>query len=408
MKTFQLLFLAALALSAGELHWVATWETSPGGPATNLRSFKDQTIREIVHVSLGGIPVRVRISNVYGTKPIVVGSAHVALRRSGSSFVAESDRTLKFGGQPTVMIPPGALVVSDPASLNVPANSDLAISIFLPAETPAETVHRAAFQTSYLAQGDLTSTPEFPAGAETMTSWPFLAGIDVARSSPAEAIVAFGDSITDGSGSTRDANHRWTDYLLARLTSTKTHHAIAVLNAGIGGNRVTYNGSGPLAYAGPSLRTRFDHDVLAQPGVRYVIVLAGINDIGVPGTSFAPLSEEVSPAEIVASLRQVAERAHEHGLRIFAGTLTPFEGSTIKGYFTDERETRRQEVNKLIRSGQGFDGIIDFDKAIADPSHPSRILPRYDSGDHLHLNDVGYQAMAEVIDLSFFDSKRRY
>jgi len=170
---------------------------------------------------------------------------------------------------------------------------------------------------------------------------------------------------------------------------------------------VVHNGSGPLAYAGPSLRTRFDHDVLAQPGVKFVIVMAGINDIGVPGTTFAPLSEEVSPAEIVASLRQVAERAHEHGLRIFAGTLTPFEGSTIKGYFNEERETRRQEVNKLIRSGEGFDGVIDFDKAIADPSHPSRILAGYDSGDHLHLNDAGYQAMAAAINLSFFDSKAR-
>src|SRR5262249_32333852 len=253
--------------------------------------------------------------------------AHVGLRSSGSSLVPESDRTLKFGGQTTVMIPPGALVVTDPASLNVPANSDLAVSIYLPDETPAETMHRAAFQTSYIAQGDLTGSPELPAGAETMTSWPFLVGIDVARSSPTQAIVAFGDSITDGSGSTRDANHRWTDYLLARLTSAKSQHAMAVLNAGIGGNRVVHNGRGPLAYAGPSLRTRFDHDVLAQPGVRFVVVLAGINDIGVPGTTFAPLSEEVSPAEIVASLRQVAERAHEHGLRIFAGTLTPFEGS---------------------------------------------------------------------------------
>ena len=407
MKISLFLFSAALALSAAELRWVATWETSPGGPATNLRSFKNQTLREIVHVSLGGSPVRVRISNVYGTKPIVVGSTHVGLRRSGSSIVPESDRTLRFGGQPTVMIPPGALVVSDPASLNVPANSDLAVSMFLPGETPAETMHRAAFQTSYISEGDLTGSPALPVGAEAMTSWPFLVGIDVGRSSSTDAIVAFGDSITDGSGSTRDANHRWTDYLLTRLASAKSRHALAVLNAGIGGNRVVHNGSGPLAYAGPSLRTRFDHDVLAQPGVRFVIVLAGINDIGIPGTSFAPLSEEVSSAEIVASLRQVAERAHEHRLRIFAGTLTPFEGSTIKGYFTDEREIRRQEVNKLIRSGEGFDGIIDFDNAIADPGHPARILPRYDSGDHLHLNDAGYQAMAEVIDLSFFHSKTR-
>jgi lysophospholipase L1-like esterase len=405
MKILLLSFSAALAISAAQPRWVATWATSPGGPATNLRTFKNQTIREIVHVSLGGNAVRARISNVYGTTSIVIGGAHVALRGNGSSIIPESDRTLKFGGLATVTIPPGAQVVSDPSSLNVRANSDLAVSIFLPNETPAETMHRAAFQTSYVSEGDVTAKPELSFAAETITSWPFLAGVDVARSSQAEAIVAFGDSITDGSGSTRDANHRWPDYLLARLAAKK--HEMAVLNAGIGGNRVVYNGAGPLAYAGPSLRTRFDHDVLAQPGVKFVIVLAGINDIGVPGTSFAPISEEVPPVEIVASLRQVAERAHEHGLRVFVGTLTPFEGSTIKGYFTGERELRRQEVNTLIRSGEGFDGMIDFDKVIADPSHPRRILPGYDSGDHLHLNDAGYQAMAAAIDLSLFTRKQQ-
>lgn len=407
MKITLLLCSAALALSAADLHWVATWETSPGGPATRLRSYQNQTLREIVHATLGGDPIRVRISNVYGTKPLQIASAHLALRASGSRLAAGSDRILKFGGQPSVSIPPGALIVSDPADLNVPAHADLAISLFLPAETAAETEHRAAFQTSYISDGDLTGAAEWPDSAQTMTSWPFLAGVDVARSSPAEAIVAFGDSITDGTGSTRDANHRWTDDLLARLASAEPHRSITVLNAGIGGNRVVYNGTGPLAYAGPSLRTRFDHDVLAQPGVKYVIVLAGINDIGVPGTTYAPMSEQVAPAEIVASLREVAERAHDYGMRIFIGTLTPFEGSKIKGYFTAERETRRQEVNRLIRSGDGFDGVIDFDKAIADPGHPARILPGYDSGDHLHLNDAGYRAMAAAIDLSLFRSKKR-
>ncbi len=402
MKIRLWVFAVALALPAADLHWVGTWETSPGGPATNLKSYNNQTLREILHVSLGGSAVRVRISNVYGTKPLAIGSAHIALRRSGSTIVDASDRALKFGGAPNVAIPPGALVVSDPADLNVPASADLAVSIFLPSETPAETLHRAAFQTSYIAEGDRTAAVDLPEKTETMTSWPFLAGIDVARPAPAEAIVAFGDSITDGTGSTRDANHRWPDDLQARL-GAKSQRPIAVLNAGIGGNRVVHNGKGPLEYAGPSLRTRFDHDVLAQPGVKFVIVMGGINDIGVPGTAFAPVSEAVSPAEIFASLRQIAERAHEHGLRIFAGTLTPFEGSTIKGYFTPEREAMRQEVNRLIRTGEGFDAVIDFDKAIADPDHPARILPGYDSGDHLHLNDAGYQAMANAIDLSFFE-----
>ena len=406
-KTYLALILAAtLHLQAAGLHWVATWETSPGGPAANLRSFKNQTLREIVHTSVSGGSLRIRLSNVYGTKPLVIGAAHVAVRRSGSSPMPGSDRTLTFGGIPTVSIPTGALVVSDAVKLDTPAQTDLAISIFLPEDSPAETVHRAAFQTSYIAAGDVTASAALDPAAETMTSWPFLVGVDVARSTQVEAIVAFGDSITDGSGSTRDANHRWPDMLLERLNAAKRRDSIAVLNAGIGGNRVLHNGAGPLTYSGPSLLTRFNHDVLAQPGVKYVILLEGINDIGVPGTSVAPASDEVTPTDIIAGLRQIVERAHEHDLRVFIGTLTPFEGSTIPGYYSPERELRRQEVNKWIRAGQGFDAVIDFDKAIADPEHPARILPRYDSGDHLHLSDAGYQAMAGSIDLSLFRSRK--
>jgi len=398
--------LGMLSLRAADLHWVATWESSPGGPAANLRSYKNQTLREIIHTTVSGNSVRVRLSNVYGTQPLAIGAAHVALRRTGSSLVPGSDRTLTFGGRPTVSIPTGALVVSDPVKLDTAARSDLAISIFLPSDTPAETVHRAAFQTSYVAPGDLSASVDLPSTTETMTSWPFLVGVDVARPAKVEAIVAFGDSITDGSGSTRDANHRWPDALVERLYAAKRRDSIAVLNAGIGGNRVVHNGAGALTYSGPSLLTRFNHDVLAQPGVKYVILLEGINDIGVPGTSVAPASDEVTPAEIIAGLRQIVERAHEQDLRVFIGTLTPFEGSTIVGYYTPERETRRREVNKWIRTGLGFEAVIDFDKAIADPVHPARILPGYDSGDHLHLNDAGYQAMAGAIDLSLFRSKK--
>jgi lysophospholipase L1-like esterase len=400
-----LLFFAALSLPGAELHWVATWESSPGGPAANLSSYKNQTLREIVHTTVGGNSVRVRLSNVYGTQPLAIGAAHVAIRRSASSLAPGSDRPLTFGGRPTVSIPAGALVVSDPVKLDTLPQSDLGISIFLPSETPAETVHRAAFQTSYIAPGDLTASADFPSTAQTMTSWPFLVGVDVGRATKTEAIVTFGDSITDGTGSTRDANHRWPDYLQERL-NTRRRDAIAVLNAGIGGNRVLHNGAGPLTYSGPSLLTRFNHDVLAQPGVKYVILLEGINDIGVPGTNVAPASDEVTTAEIFAGLKQVAERAHEQGLRVFIGTLTPFEGSRIVGYYSPERETRRQEVNKWIRAGEGFDAVIDFDKAIADPEHPARILPRFDSGDHLHLSDAGYQAMAAAIDLSLFRPKK--
>jgi lysophospholipase L1-like esterase len=407
LKTpLAILLLAAFHLPAAEQHWVATWETSPGGPATRLTSYKNQTLRQIVHTSVSGTAVRVRLSNVYGTQPLTIGAAHLALRRAGSSIVPGSDRTLTFGGQPSVSIPAGALLVSDAVKLDAPAQSNLAISIFLPEDTPAETVHRAAFQTSYIAPGDASASADFPADAQTMTSWAFLVGVDVEHSRKVEAIVAFGDSITDGTGSTRDANQRWPDLLLERLNAANRRDSVAVLNAGIGGNRVLHNGAGPLTYSGPSLLTRFDHDVLAQPGVKYVILLGGINDIGVPGTSYAPISDEVTPAGIVAGLRRIVERGHDQDMRVFVGTLTPFENSKIQGYYTPERETRRLEVNKLIRTGEGFDAVIDFDKAIADPEHPARILPRYDSGDHLHLNDAGYQAMAAAIDLSLFRPKK--
>ncbi len=398
MKTLTILFAIA-TLHAADQHWVATWETSPGGPAPNARSYKNETLREIVHTTVSGNSVRVRLSNVYGTQPLSVGAAHIALRRSGSSIT--QDRPLTFGGRPAALIPTGALVVSDPVKLEVPSQADLAISIFLPVETAAETVHRAAFQTSYIAPGDATAAADLPATAATMTSWPFLVGVDVARPTKTDAIVAFGDSITDGSGSTRDANHRWPDILAERLYA-KHRDSIAVLNAGIGGNRVTHNGAGALMYSGPSLLTRFNHDVLSQPGVKYMILLEGINDIGVPGTAVAPATDQVSPADIIAGLRQIVERAHEHDIRVFIGTLTPFEVSKIAGYYSPEREAQRQEVNRWIRAGQGFDGVIDFDKAVADPAHPGRILERFDSGDHLHFSDAGYQAMAAAIDLSIF------
>ncbi len=399
MKLATFLVLVTLQASAAD-HWVATWETAPGGPAPNARSYKDQTLREIVHTTVSGTAVRVRLSNVYGTLPLSIGAAHIAIRRATSSITPASDRPLTFGGRPAVSIPTGALVVSDPVKLDVPAQSDLAVSLYLPSETAVETAHRNAFQTNYVAPGDATASADLPSSATTMNSWPFLVGVDLARPAKTEAIVAFGDSITDGAGSTLDANHRWPDALAQRLISSK--RPIAVLNAGISGNRVLHNGAGPLTYSGPSLLTRFNHDVLAEPGVKYVILFEGINDIGVPGTAVAPASEEVTPADIIAGLRQIAERAHEQDLRIFVGTLTPFEGTRIAGYFTPDRELKRQEVNQGIRTGQGFDAVIDFDKIVCDPDHPARILPRYDSGDHLHLSDAGYQAMAAAIDLTLF------
>ena len=373
--------------------WVGTWAASPAGTATP-RQFDKQTIREIVHTSIGGSRVRVRLSNAFGTQPLVIGAAHVAVRGSGSSVV--SDHALTFSGQPSFSIPAGALALSDPVALDVRPATDLAVSIYLPASTPGATAHGSAQQTSFVAAGDLTGAADLPATAVKITSWPFLAGVDVSGSRKMEAIVAFGDSITDGARSTNDENARWPDFLAQRLRGK-----YAVLNEGIGGNRVLHDATGRLANAGQSALARFDRDVLAQPNVKYVIVLEGINDIGFPG-SVGDVSEEVTANDIIAGLRQLVERAHARGIRIIGGTLTPFEGATIPKYFAPEREPKRQAVNQWIRSSKAFDAVIDFDKAVQDPDHPSRMLPKFDSGDHLHPGDVGYKAMADAIDLKLF------
>ncbi len=361
--------------------------------------FENQTLREVVHGSIGSDTVRVRLSNAYGKQTLEVGAVHIALRERGSSIVAGSDRAVTFSGRSMVSIPPDALVLSDPVKLNVPAAADLAISIHLPKRATGAGIHYSSQQTSYIGQGDLTGATAIPESS-TITSWVFLTGVDVLAPSPACAVVAFGDSITDGARSTVDANRRWPDILAARLLARRGGNKIGVLDAGIGGNRILHDPAGNVRF-GVNALARFDRDVLAQPGVRYVIVLEGINDLGHAGSS-APGSETVSAEDIIAGLKQMIERASERGLKIFGATMTPFEGTVFQGYFTPEKETRRKAVNEWIRTARAFDGVIDFDKAVRDPSHPDRVLPAFDSGDHLHPGDAGYKAMGEAVDLSLF------
>ncbi len=342
--------------------------------------------------------VRVRLSNAYGKDTLEIGAAHIALRAQGSGITAGSDRVLTFSGRPTVSIPPNALALSDPVKLTVPANGDLAISIFLPKATPGAGIHYSAQQTSYVGQGDLTTAASITEPV-TITSWVFLTGLDVLTSYPGAAVVAFGDSITDGARSTVDANLRWPNILASRLLARRGT-LIGVLDSGIGGNRILHDASNNVRF-GVNALARFDRDVLAQAGVKYVIVLEGINDLGHPGTS-APESEAVSADAIIAGLKQMIERAHEHGLRIFGATLTPFEGTAIPGYFTPEKETKRKAINEWIRTSKAFDGVIDFDKAVRGPNHPDRMLPKFDGGDHLHPGDAGYKAMGNAIDLTIF------
>lgn len=376
-------------------HWVGTWATSPqqGGAIW----FVDQTVRQVVRLSIGGDTLRVRFSNVYGDKPLVVGAARVALSAGDGAIRPGTSRTLTFGGASSVTVPPNAPVVSDPVVLHAPPLADLAVSLFLPDSTASSTAHGLAVATTYVStSGDHTGDETFPTDT-TMVHWYFLTGVSVTAPSDAGAVVTLGNSITDGTHSTVNANARWPNILAERLLSGRGTAHVAVLDEGISGNRLLHDVAGSNALA------RFDRDVLAQPGVRWVVVLEGINDIG-----FNQLkrftTQGVSAEQIIQAQRQLIARAHDAGLKIYGATLTPFEGA---GYATPEGEVKREAVNRWIRTSGAYDGVIDFDAAVRDPAHPKRFLPAYDSGDHLHPDDAGYKAMGEAIDLKLFEDGSR-
>jgi len=376
--------------------WTSTWGMSPQTSGAPL-SISGQTLRQVAHVSIGGKRVRVRFSNLFGAASLEISEARVAISSGGSATLLNTDRRLTFGGSTSTTIPPGALVVSDPVELEVPALANVAVSLFFPGPVSATTEHSLAVQTSYISPaGNFAAAGMLPSGTATTTAWYFLNGIEVEpRSSHPAAIVALGDSITDGYASTVDANHRWPNFLAARLQERKNTSNLAVVDQGISGNRILHDLVGPNALA------RFDRDVLAQSGARWVIVLESINDIGIPG-AFGLSSQDVTAAQIIEGHRQLVERAHAKGLAIYGGTLTAFEGTLFPGYFTPAGEAKRQAVNHWIRTSGAYDAVIDFDKATQDPAHPTRLLPAYDSGDHLHPNDAGYEAMAKAVDLSLF------
>jgi len=381
-------------------HWVATWSAamhgqfSFAGRSAPNESFDDQTVRMIVHTSIGGRRARVRLSNLFGTAPLAIGSAHIALRSKAGSIVPASDRALTFSGKASFAIPPGALALSDPVDLDVPQLGDLAISVFVTSKTEAPTWHSTGLQTTYVAgPGDFTGKTDISDAAK-QPSWYWISGVDVLAPDGTVAVVAFGDSITDGARSTVDANRSWPSDLARRLFARSGNvPQLAVLNEGISGNRILHDMIGPNALA------RFDRDVLVQCGVADVIILEGINDIGFSNIPNVPGAAEqaVTADELIAGLRQLVERAHVRGIRVFGGTLTPFDGAT---YYSAESEAKRQAYNNWIRTSGAFDGVVDFDAAVRDPEHPSKILPAYDSGDHLHPDDAGYQAMADAVELS--------
>jgi lysophospholipase L1-like esterase len=382
---------------SGDQQWVATWATAQVSQSPSAANeINDQTLRQIVHVSVGGEQVRVKLSNEFGTGPLVIGAAAIALRDAGEAILPESEHVLTFSGNTTFTLPPGAPVLSDPVDLHVPDLSDLAIDLFLPGDTSATTspltTHTSAFQTNYVSPpGDFTGVTVLPVSS-TRTSWLFLTGVEVVASRQTGAVVTFGDSITDGTNSTPNTNHRWPDDLARRIMAQNGNQHLGVLNVGIAGNRILHDIAGPNALA------RFDREVLARTGVTHVTVLEGINDIGFSG--FFP-AEEVTADQIIEGHKQLIRRAHAKGLKIYGCTLTPFEGA-FPGYYTPAGEVKRETVNAWIRTSGEYDAVIDFDAVVRDPAHPTRMLPAYDSGDHLHPNDAGYAAMANSIDLKLF------
>ncbi len=377
------------------MHWVGTWATAPA-PAEGT-AFSNQTVRMNARISIGGDTFRVRLSNAYGNRPLLIGAAQIDLRAGGAGVVPGSGRILSFGGEPSATIAAGALLISDPVDMRLAPLTDVTISIYLPGDLPASfgITGRYARQTNYVSPpGDFTCADIMPV-ARLTSDWYFVNGVDVIAPAGTGGIVALGDSLTDANISTHDAFCRWPDQLARRLCGRTGARAIGVMNQGLGGNRILHD------IRGDSGLRRFDRDVLAQPGVTHVIVMLGTNDLR---NRWAKPEEEVTAEQMIGGLQQMALRAHTHGIKIFGATLTPFENETfLVGAWTPARERVRQAVNAWIRDAGAFDAVIDFDKGLRDPERPTSMLPIYDCGDHLHPSDLGYNRMGDVIDLALFD-----
>jgi lysophospholipase L1-like esterase len=399
----------ALSQQGGETRWVTTWATAqllvrPAPPATppaaakkspSVTGFHNQTVRMVLRTSIGGERLRVRLANAFGSAPVVVGSAQVALQAEGSRIVPGSSRALRFAGKPGCTLGPGMVLLSDPVDLKVGPLTYLTVSLYFPEETGPPTVHATGLHTTYISkEGDYAASDSFPEESTTL-SYYYLAGVEVAARPEAAVVVTLGDSITDGAVSTPNTDRTWPALLAARLAKNKATSQIAVANVGIGGNRVLRDGSGASAIA------RLDRDVLSQPGVRWLMFLEGINDIG---TGARNPSQAVTAEELIAGHRQIIERARAMGIKVIGCTLTPFEGAS---YYSEQGEAVRQALNQWIRTSGAYDAVVDFDAATRDPQNPRRFRPEYDPGDHLHPNDKGYQAMADAVDLKIFTGGSR-
>jgi lysophospholipase L1-like esterase len=398
---------AAAAHPRGE-DWAGSWAavptTVPPGPPAVL---ENQTVRHVAHLSTGGAELRIRLTNEFGERTLIVGETRVALRSgagASTATVAGTDRPVTFGGRTSATIPAGAPLVSDPVRLRVAAGADVVVSLYLRERTPVTTLAAFSFQENVIAAGNVTAARTV-VPTSVVTQDVFLSGISVRGGAPA-TIVALGDSITNGANTVANLNHRWPDLLARRLRAARLDRG--VVNLGVSGNRLLHDPNPPAgsaaeafaAYFGHSALRRFDRDVGAQPGRKYLIVLLGVNDLGHPGT-VAPASEVVSVEDLIGGHRQLIARAHQAGLRAYGATILPFKDDTL-GFYTPENERKRAALNRWIRTGREYDAVIDFDAAMRDPADPLRLNPAYDSGDHLHPNDAGMAAMADAVPLRLF------
>ena len=377
-------------------HWIGTWAASPEAQPNkaDMSDSAGKTYREVVHISTGGAAVRIVLTNEFGREPLTIGAARIAMSAGGSAIEPRTAKMLRFGGQASVTLPAGTMMLSDPVELELPALADVAVSLFIPTQPMSQsTVHSYALQTNYIATGNVVDVRTLLT-PEEVSSWHFIKGVEVEAnggSTNGGAIVALGDSITDGAASRPNTNGRWPDVLARRIHAEKTLSGVGVLNAGINGNRLLRDGDG-----GESAIRRLDRDVLAQAGVKYLLVLEGINDIGHIITA-SPSDPAETAQTLIRALQQIAMGAHTRGIEVIGATITPYESCK---YASPEGEKMREAVNDWIRTTKDLDGVADFEKIVRDPAHPTRFLPAYDSGDHLHPNAAGLRAMGEGVDLS--------
>jgi lysophospholipase L1-like esterase len=389
--------------------WVATWASSPAPPDPDpdrpILNLQNQTVRERVRISVGGSQFRIRLTNEYGSSPLLVGSVTAAVPTDPAGIKSGSIQTVTFGGKNSITIPAGAPAISDPVALLVAFGTEISISLYLPERVATPTGHEFALKRAIVSPpGDHTHDENIQGGTED-SRLVFVSAVLVPAQPSQRLVVAFGDSITEGYRSTIDANRSYPADLVSRLAKMPDNSKLAVINEGIGGNRLL--GDAVIPWMGASAQARFDRDALAVPGVTHIVLLEGGNDLGFPGVklgqlSFADPAHLPSADDLIGAYRQLIARAHARGIKVIGGTMTPLEGFDVPGFWSDAKDAVRQEVNKWIRNSGAFDGVIDFDAVLRDPDHPSKVLDRFASKDHGHPNDTGYQAMADAVNLALF------